>query len=332
MAVPNAAQAAAKLPQYHHPDPTFWGPVINTEDDEGNFHPVLKTVKGKLAALNAAGRKAVLNFRLSWVGDRANAAANALVAAGFSRDLPTRFGRTLVSNSDWPLNGAVGKRVKDLGSRLNLQQNAGVRPGDPELTDTANAFALLSGSVAGISIDQAAADATGRLAAQLLLEMRCLADVYARWEIAANLTEQLVGFQITTPPLTSEEMLARILTFWRMEGDMSVVPENDTLDASDTPAGIDQVYLPPGRFRFSYNVRVDQSPLNAPHMFFVTWLVRASEDNFSDPSTAVQSADSAFIVALPGFFLNYGAGGSHETSAAIGLVRVRSRRDHTSGA
>src|SRR5580700_8391919 len=32
------------------------------------------------------------------------------------------------------------------------------------------------------------------------------------------------------------------------------------------------------------------------------------------------------------FFLNYGAGGSHETSAAIGLVRVRSRRDHTSGA
>jgi hypothetical protein len=32
------------------------------------------------------------------------------------------------------------------------------------------------------------------------------------------------------------------------------------------------------------------------------------------------------------FFLTFGAAGSHETSAAIGLVRVRSRLDHTSGA
>jgi len=37
-------------------------------------------------------------------------------------------------------------------------------------------------------------------------------------------------------------------------------------------------------------------------------------------------------LSLIWFFLNYGAGGNRGPSAAIGLARVRSRLDHTSGA
>ncbi len=297
-----SASDANKLPLYKRPPNTPFGPKIAKKSDEAKYHPLLDGLKTTFTPMSVADRTAVLNFRLNWLRARATAAGNALTAAGFAVDLPSKM---IQATSDhWPLRN-LGQAMGQLDFRLNLQQSVGVHRGDPEVTDTANAYALILGG----TVDAAAADPGA--SALLMMQIRCLADVYGRWEVGARLTQELVGVQFIAPPLTASELLARILTFWRVEGDMSLPPENDTLDStaagSDTPVGIPVVPLPAGRSNFKYTV------MPRAHMYFVTWLAKAnqiqfqdpwtrvwSQVNWSDPVTAVKFADMAFNFALAG--------------------------------
>lgn len=313
MPVADIVRAAKRLPKFKKPDGTDVGPAIQTLSDEATFHPVAmtvafqtqapppqNTVNVQLAALTTAQRQAVLDFRLAWLNTKITAANAALTAAGYPTTLPGLIVPTSVQAGQWPFQNIAVSRVH-LESRLNLKQQArselynatGSNVTDPENTDTADASALLAGgSTATVAGD-------GNAAAAMLLQMRCVADIYGRWETAANLASMLVAAQTTNPPLTKTQMLARVLAFWRIEGDFSLPPETDTLDGSDTPAGTSPIGLPTGRCRLDYVLKPK------PHMYCVTCLAIAK--NFSafqwDLSSAANQrtfADECFTLILAG--------------------------------
>jgi hypothetical protein len=87
------------------------------------------------------------------------------------------------------------------------------------------------------------------------------------------------------------------------------------------------VMLGNGNGTFQAPVKKEQSsPVNRALALTLT-IEQCAQTFCAGPAHAV-----VVFHSLLRFFLNSGAAGRHETSAAIGLVRVRSRLDHTSGA
>jgi hypothetical protein len=292
---------AALLKMYPPPGATDYGPVMHGISDEDLCHPMMKPVQTLLAGLSVADVTAVLNFRLKWLQGKQTAAQNALKALNAAwGTLPAQVKQANVQAAAWPFSGWNYSRRK-LQWRMDLAQSIGITTTDPECTDTADASAVLvSQSVATEAADPVKAT-------YLLLQMRCAADVYGRWEVGATLAQQLLGAQTTTAPLSAAQMLARILAFWRTEGDMSLPPEFDTLgrpnSSSDTPAGTTAVGLVPGRLRWDYIV------VPKPHMYCCTWLAQALPSvplpnggtvDMTVPATQYLWADSSFMVCIAG--------------------------------
>jgi hypothetical protein len=254
------AMGAAKKPVWKAPPATAVGPKITSQSQEGQYHPRLDVVENALRNLSApADRASVLTARLAWVQKRKAAAETALQAIGVSTALPATLTPTQVTATEWPLTHA-DRRVTDLPFRLFAGQKKTV---EGEVYDTDKALAALTD---GTVITTAAAQAVS--SANLLLQMRCLSDIYARWEMAARVTSSVIGAQLATPALSNQEMLARVLTYGRIEGDLSVPPEEDTLAGTDPGGDANQIGLPPGRSRFW----PDLNP--SAYLFCVTYLVQ----------------------------------------------------------
>jgi hypothetical protein len=294
-----AANAALAIPTWYQPPKTDFGPDIATQTQEGQFHPRVDVVRTKLSGLNSAQRQSVLQARLNWLTERKAAAESALTALNLSPDLPSTLANSTLGSADWPLSHA-SVRVTQLSYRLKAGATA--HSGE-EVFSTDRAFAALTDSTI-ISSD--AADANRACA--LLLQMRCLADVYARWESCAQVTSAVVGSQLSSPPLSNAEMLARVLTFSRIEGDMSIPPEEDTLEGTDSGDDGNHVPLPPGRSRFF--------PIVHPsaYMCCVTFLALKHGNNthhnpfdLSDPQVMLQTADVSFTLALAGLDALWGS-------------------------
>ena len=292
VALAAAALAAAQVPLWHKPAPTDFGPTILTQSHEGQFHPRVEVVQATLAGLSQTARLSVLQARLAWLSTRKTAAESALTALGLAADLPTSIAATSLKATDWPL-GQVDLRVRRLEFRLKAGQS---RHDTQEDTSTDQALAAL-----GDATVLTAAAAQPAATAGLLLQMRCLADIYARWESCARLTSAVVGAQLASPPLSNAEMLARTLTYSRIEGDMSIPPEDDTLEGSDPGADSNKIPLPPGRSRFF--------PYLSPsaYMCCVTYLAlpkdftfNGQDVNLADPATMTKVADESFTLVLGG--------------------------------
>ncbi len=288
-----AALGAAKKPQWNPPPSTDLGPVIINMTQEGQYHPRVEKVQEALEPLSPSTRQQVLQTRLNWLQERKKAAEDALTALGVPTNLPSTLAQSKVPMSDWPLKGIVDRRVTSLWYRLRAGQNQDPDADEPPNvnTNTDRAFAALSDAT--ILGTNAASEGS---AATLLLQMRCLADVYARWEIGALVANNLLGEQFATPALSKAEMLARVLTYFRIEGDMSVPPENGTLEGLDPGADANKIPLPPGRGRFS--------PFLSPscYMDCVTCLFdpASTKLDLSLLSTRLARADSSFAIALGG--------------------------------
>src|SRR5260370_41661187 len=112
------ALAANKLPFYHRPPRTDFGPVIRKKSDEAKSHPLLDGIKTTLSSMSTVERTALLNFRLGWLQSRATAAANALTGAGLAADLPTRLVRA--TSQHGPLTNGEQK-VGKLEQQLTLR-------------------------------------------------------------------------------------------------------------------------------------------------------------------------------------------------------------------
>lgn len=286
-----AALGAAKMPMWHAPKATALGPVIVNMTQEDQYHPRVGSVQAALKPLSSSTRQQVLQTRLSWLQQRKSAAENALRTLGVSTQLPSTLTPSQVALSDWPLT-SVKRRVVDKWYRLRTPQSADPVPDEPPNvnSNTDRAFAALSDAT--IVGTDAASEGP---AASLLLQMRCLADVYERWEIGALVAANLFNQQFATPALSAAEMLARVLTYFRIEGDMSVPPEDATLEGSD-PGSNSSIRLPPGRSRFS--------PFLWPscYMDCVTCLFDPASTtlDLSLKSTRVSRADSSFAIALGG--------------------------------
>lgn len=283
------AMGAARKPSWKRPDPTALGPVIATQSQESQYHPTLDLVQNKLAALDASARNTVLTTRLGWVLERRESAETALGVIGVPTTLPTTLAPARVSPQQWPL--ASERRVIDLPLRLLAGEKS--RHG-AETFDTDQALAALDDDTI-----IATASAQAASAAALLLQMRCLSDIYARWEVGARLTASLAASQLADPPLSNRQLLARILTYARIEGDSSIPPEDDTLEASDPGSDGNQIPLPPGRTRLAYVL----TPTLTPYCYCVTVLALPVDKNgaqLSDASKRLSFADEVFTVVLGG--------------------------------
>ena len=285
-----AAITAAAIPAWLPPPPTDYGPAIATQTQEGEFHPRVDVVRAKLLNMTTAQRQSVLQARLTWLILRKKAAESALTALRLSPDLPSTLANSTLGKKTWPLSHAK-VRVTQLSFRLKA---GAVARDHSEDTSTDRAFAALTDSTV-----VTAEAATAQRACALLLQMRCLADVYARWECCARLTSAVVGSQLADPPLSNAEMLARVLTLSRIEGDMSIPPEEDTLEGTDSGADGNKIPLPPGRSRFF--------PIVHPsgYMCCVTFLALKQGNDlngvpFDLSQTMLDEADQSFTIALAG--------------------------------
>ena len=252
----------------------------------------------------------MLSARLAWVSRRKVKAEAALTAIGVDPSLPSKIAKTSVTKPpagdprfQWPLSGDA--HFGCLWFRLLAGDKTGAPAKTGEFVNTDQAFAALTDA----SVISAASQ-TAAASARLLLQLRCLADVYARWEMAARVTDLLVGDQLSQPLLTKEELLARVLAYARAEGDLSIPPEDDTLQGTD-PGAASGIALPPGRSRFGfaltfsaymYCVTFVAVARDRPDVPFPAWFVPGflTGWDLSDPATFAKAADFSFTAVLGG--------------------------------
>jgi hypothetical protein len=296
--------------------PTLFGPVITKQSQERLYHPLVGVVQTSLANLSPTDRQNVLSTRLAWVAARKENAESALGAIdGVATSIPSSLAQTHVNKPPsqggppyarfvWPLTTEV--RVKDLWFRLLAGDPNGTPDATGDVVNTDRAFAALTD--ASVISD---ASQTAAATASLLLQLRCLADVYARWEMGARVAALVVDDQLSNPALTPAQMLARVLALARIEGDLSIPPEDDTLQGID-PGAASNIALPPGRAHFTYIV------YPSAYMHCVTYLAVAKDYpkipfpsgifvpgfltgwTLSDSATFKKIADYSFTIVLGG--------------------------------
>lgn len=275
------AMGAARVPLLKKPGQFYLGPKITSQSQESLFHPLVAAVRAQLGGLSSpAAVLSVLTTRRNWVLGQQACAEAALTALGLAKDLPSTIAveSPALPELDWPLGTANADR------RLS-NRNFRLRAGQSELfngenTSTDKAVAALTDDTVLSAAAQASASA-----AAMLLQLRCLADVYTRWEVCARLAADLVGAQLASPPLTNAEMLARVLTYARIEGDLSIPPEEDTLEGSDNGADSSHIPLPPGRSRLIPYLRI------SGYMRCITFLALPQKFSFKNRYGVIVNID-----------------------------------------
>lgn len=296
-AVPDAAALAALgavLAKAPIKDPrsqdTDLGPTISSPQQQYVWHPLIGSVTQQLGALTVADRAAVLAGWLNWLNDRKSKAENALKLAGVAADIPTKLApaRGLPTAPDGLKTHFIDPRLRLAAGRMNqdLQEPDGTDKALPALED-----------IAGTA---ASAAATAAAAAAMLQQVRNLADVYARWEAAATVAANLVSTQLARPALTAPELVARMLAFFRTEGDCTVPPEADTLDTS-----LQKVPLPPGRSLFWPQIGMTYYSYCATYLVdqakYASYVIPGDvDDKLGLDIDPIVEADRAFALTLAG--------------------------------
>jgi hypothetical protein len=293
MPVPDAAALAAlgavlaKAPANEpRTDATRLGPTVTSLPQQYVWHPLIGYVTQQLAALTVTDRATVISGWLSWLDARKTKAEAALKSAGVATGMPA--GLTPQSLPKAP-DDLLVTHFKDPFLRLAAGRKypKSQEAQEPQNTDLAlAALADQAGAAAGY-----ATDATK--AAGLLQQIRNLADVYARWEAAATIAANLLATQLRKPALTAPELVARMLAFFRTEGDLTVPPEADTLDTT-----LQKVPLPPGRSLLAPMIYLSY------YSYCATYLVdQAKYASYIpaglDPDPIVE-ADKSFALTLAG--------------------------------
>ncbi|HEU5269363.1 MAG TPA: hypothetical protein VFU36_05505 [Jatrophihabitans sp.] len=240
--MPNAAKLAALGKMLAdapvgtpHTQYTRIGPDVANLSDEFAWHPLIDYVHERLIGLTTAQRAGVLTGWFGWLANRKKLAEAALQRAGLAAGLPAGLKKQTLPTAPKGLR----THFTDPFLRLVAGRHTTVSA-EPDGTDQALAgLADQAGTVAAAAADPA-------VAAELLQQIRNLAEVYARWEAAAIVATKLLGTQLTKPALTAPELVTRLLAFFRTEGDLTVPAESDTLDTT-----LQQVPLPPGRSNFT---------------------------------------------------------------------------------
>jgi hypothetical protein len=296
--IADMALGAMKAPHRTVPPATIFGPQITKQSQERLYHPLVSVVQASLAdpSLSPTDRQNVLAARLAWVTARKAKAESALTAIGVDTSLPSSLAQKSVidrkSSGDphlqWPLSTKF--RVHQLWFRLLAGDKSGTPDDTGDFVNTDQAFAALTDpSVVG------AASQTAVASARLLRQMRCLADVYARWEMGARVALMLKDDQKSGAELPQKQLLARVLALARIEGDLSIPPEDDTLQGTD-PGAASGIKLPPGRAHFKYILNP------SAHMRCVTYLAVAKD--FPDVAAGpyVPGFPVGWKLSLPGAF------------------------------
>jgi hypothetical protein len=267
------AMGAAKKPNWDAIAHTKFGPQLTKQSQEGLYHPLVSVVQASLAQLaTAADTESVLSTRLNWVKYRKTLAEAALTKVGVDPGLPSKIAQTFVAKPSasgdprfqWPLTGDF--RVTRLWFRLLAGDKYGAPTDGGEFVNTNSAYAALTDNSVVSDASQ-----TPAASARLLLEMRCLLEVYARWEMAARVADALFPDQFPQAALTKNQLMARVLAYARIEGDLAIPPEDDTLQGTD-PGATKGIRLPPGRSRFTFNL----VPARA-YLYCVTYLAVAED-------------------------------------------------------
>lgn len=241
--MPDAAKLAAlgkvlakARPKKAHNTRTSYGPTVTSIEQEYAWHPLTGWVQREVSLLSVAKRSDLLVGWFGWLATRQKAAGTALQAAGIAADLPQHLLEEKDLRRKLPTGPGPGKphfvdpRLRLVAGRANTLGT------EPDGTDQALA------GLADPTGTAAAAAGSPAVTTELLQQIRNLAEVYARWEAAATIATKLVGHQLARPALSAPELVARLLAVFRTEGDLNVLPESDTLDAS-----LQAVPLPPGR-------------------------------------------------------------------------------------
>ncbi len=202
---------AAKVPLWRKraPGAFYFGPKITSQSQEAQFHPLLPSVRTRLGKLSTAAKTSVLQSRLAWLTTHKKAAEAALTTLSLAPGLPDQIAaESAMPPLDWPVGkDKADPRLSDRAFRLKVGQSGYTdkygRP-LPEDVSTDQAYAALTDSTV---VTTAASDPSATAA--LLLQMRCLADIYTRWEVCARLTADLLSSQLASPVLSKAEMLAR---------------------------------------------------------------------------------------------------------------------------
>ncbi len=159
------------------------------------------------------------------------------------------------------------RAVTDPGRLLRVDETTTSQPGHPEELQTVTATRLFDPRALepGEFAEHEAQSEAG--AANLLVQLRCLNDVYARLRVACTVKGATLA------------AFSRILALWRTEGDLAVPPSMPSLKGKDTAAVEGHLILwPPGRLQQAFTLT------SAPHLFttvqivhkyrLVNWLVR----------------------------------------------------------
>lgn len=237
-AVPDAAALAAlgavlaKAPaRSPRSKATTLGPTFTLLDQEYAWHPLIGYVTQQLRSRTVAERSAILSGWLSWLANRKTKAETALTLAHVAPGVPASLKDQTLPKAPTGVDlHFTDPYLRLIAGRKNTYTT------EPDGTD--QALAALANQASAAANAAAGVDTS----AALMQQIRNLADVYARWETAATIASRLVTTQLAKPALTAPELVTRLLAFFRAEGDLTVPPEADTLDAT-----LQQVPLPPGR-------------------------------------------------------------------------------------
>jgi len=250
----------ADMPQV---DGSYMGPLLRSPDDEAAYLPDALSMYDVLVRLSPEDRAAALRTRMSTVKSGRDLVSEAATAMKYPLTLldtvvheeNTEASRSL--KSSWPFreqwisqgrpNNAL-RPIGKLGYRLNLSQGS-TSEGDGEELACSLAYTMLQNLDGDTSapFDLTKVAASPRDSARLLLQIRCLFDVYNRYGIALKASAE-TGYGLAT-----------VLALWRAEGDMTVPSTLPMLSGEDvarvtTMDGVAMnMPLACGRSRAAYN-------------------------------------------------------------------------------
>jgi hypothetical protein len=244
---------------------TQYGPLVAVEKDLASFLATVATTKNVFEALTPADRVQALLDRFDQVKKHRDAALTELTDAGrqpsragvFDR-MRTNFrciGAQLPTGADPKPTDALKDVVTDFAWLLRHDETS-TRGSLGEELRTKDARALLALRDDEVKKKMTADFSTSATAANLLLQLRCLDAVYARFRVAVAVQK------LTDMPLS------KILALWRVEGDLAIPPTAESLEGLDVAEVANtRIPLPPGRLR----ARTRYDP--RPHIFTTAAIV-----------------------------------------------------------
>jgi hypothetical protein len=274
--------------------PTRFGPMLTDASDIQRYLPDVNTTTDLFSGFTPEQRATAIRQRLARVKTDRGVLAESAKNAGFDLGVldkiaavETSFKKGAPFKPPLPVKGA-----DDLSRHLKLDRGDTAKV-DGEQLRTERAYNLLlqeEGKPVTKPIDLAEECKGPRTAASLLLELRCLHDVYSRFGVALR------------THVETKEPVPRILALWRVEGDLSVPPSMASLKGTDVPTVAGKpAELPPGRSNFQYHLGE-----NTPHLFTLAWLARRAffpRESLERPEVDLTKEDVARELANVQFHL-----------------------------